>query len=113
VLFEYSKKVLLNLSVSLIFEQPGEIFGLGLFSLKQGDNVEVFLLGKGVEAEQLDTEKFSVSEQMAAFADAGGGLLACGTCIRLRKGEGETACPLSDMSNLHRMIVECDKVISF
>lgn len=42
-------------------------FRLGVFALGQGDRVRIFLLGKGVECEQLDTEQFVVTEQMKAL----------------------------------------------
>jgi len=42
-------------------------FRLGVFALGQGDQVRVFLLGKGVECEQLDTEQLVVTEQMKAW----------------------------------------------
>lgn len=32
--------------------------------LKERDEVKIFLLGKGVECESIDTDKFKVSEQM-------------------------------------------------
>ena len=88
-------------------------FRLGVFALKQGDAVQVFLLGKGVEAEHLDTEAFKVTAQMEALIAAGGKILACGTCLQLRK-QGETAlCPLSTMADLYRLISESEKVLTF
>ena len=35
-------------------------FRLGVFSLKEGDEVKVFLLAKGVECEKLVDDKFNV-----------------------------------------------------
>ncbi len=37
-------------------------FRFGNFCLKEGDDVTVFLMAKGVECESLDTEKFVVTE---------------------------------------------------
>lgn len=87
-------------------------FRLGVFALDQGDEVKAFLLAKGVEAESLDTEKFKVTEQMQLFADKGGEILACGTCLKIRHSEGSELCPLSTMKDLYELIAECDKVIS-
>lgn len=39
-------------------------FRLGIFSRKQGDTVSVFLLGKGVEVESLDRDKFDITGQI-------------------------------------------------
>lgn len=88
-------------------------FRLGVFALKQGDQVKAFLVAKGVECEELETEQFKVKEQMQAFADNGGKILACGTCLKLRHSEGSELCPLSTMADLHALIRESDKVVTF
>ena len=88
-------------------------FRFGNFALKRGDTVGVFLLGKGVECESLDTEKLNVTEQMLQFADAGGKILACGTCLKLRQSQGSELCPLSTMQDLHDLVRESDKVLTF
>lgn len=77
------------------------------------DEVQVFLLGKGVEAETLNTDKFKINEQMAMLAAAGGKIMACGTCLKVRQSEGSEICPVSSMKDLHQMVVECDKVLTF
>ena len=46
--------------------------------------MQVFLLGTGVEAQSLDTDKFKITEQMQTLRAAGGMILACGTCLKLR-----------------------------
>ena len=87
-------------------------FRLGVFALKKGDSVRMFLLAKGVEAESLDTEKFNVTDQMKDFIGAGGAILACGTCLKIRRSEGSELCPVSTMADLYDLIKESDKVIS-
>lgn len=88
-------------------------FRLGVFSLKQGDVVRVFLLAKGVECEKLDAGPFRVVEQMRALADGGGKISACGTCLKLRNSSGSELCPLSTMKDLHEIIRDSDKVVTF
>jgi len=88
-------------------------FRLGNFVVKAGDEVKVFLLGKGVECESLDTDKFKVTEQMKQFVDFGGKILACGTCLKIRHSSGSKICPLSSMSDLYAIIKTSDKVVSF
>lgn len=88
-------------------------FRLGAFCRKQGDEVSIFLLGKGVEAEQLDTVKFKVTEQMRSFVDQGGELLACGTCLEIRKQGASDACPVSTMQDLYNLIQQSDRVLTF
>ena len=39
-------------------------FRLGNFAQAMGDQVSVFLIGKGVEIESLDTDRFNISEQV-------------------------------------------------
>ena len=88
-------------------------FRLGVFSRKQGDTVSVFLLGKGVETESLESGKFDVIGQMRSFSKAGGSILACGTCLKIRQSEGSDICPVSTMQDLHTLIGDSDKVLSF
>ncbi|HJX69636.1 MAG TPA: DsrE family protein, partial [Dehalococcoidia bacterium] len=62
-------------------ETAWNAFRFGNFVVKEGDKVKVFLLGKGVECESLDTDKFKVTEQMQTLVDNGGEIFACGTCL--------------------------------
>lgn len=106
----------MNLGLVIYSNDPETVwnaFRLGEFSLKQGDAVSVFLLGKGVEAESLDSTNFDVLGQIRSFVEAGGLILACGTCLKIRKLEGSEICPLSTMQDLHELIRYSDKVLSF
>lgn len=88
-------------------------FRLGVFSCKQGDAVSAFLLGMGVEAETLKSDRFDVAGQMRSFSEAGGSILACGTCLKIRQSEGSDICPVSTMHDLHALIQDSDKILSF
>lgn len=94
-------------------ETAWNAFRLGVFSLKQKDDVRVFLLGKGVECESIDTDKFKVTEQMKQCIDNGGSILACGSCLKIRSSQGSETCPLSTMKDLYDIIKESDKVLTF
>jgi uncharacterized protein involved in oxidation of intracellular sulfur len=94
-------------------ETAWNAFRFGSFTLKQGDSVRVFLLGKGVESESLKTEQFYVKEQMQSFVDAGGMILACGTWLKLRHSEGTDLCPLSTLQDLYELVRDSDRVVSF
>jgi len=83
------------------------------FALSQGDEVGVFLLAKGVELESMDNAVFKVMEQAVNFKKDGGRILACGTCLKIRKSEGTEMCPMSTMRDLYKMIAECDKIVTF
>lgn len=88
-------------------------FRLGNFSIKAGDEVKVFLLAKGVECESIGTGKFPVTEQIQQFVNLGGKILACGTCLKIRRQSESAVCPLSSMEDLYDLIKSSDKVISF
>ena len=94
-------------------ETAWNAFRFGTFAIKQGDSVRVFLLAKGVECESLHTEQFPVKDQMQAFVDLGGTILACGTCLKLRGSEGTELCPLSTLQDLYEMVRDSDRVLSF
>lgn len=88
-------------------------FRFGNFSLKEGDEVKLFLLAKGVECESLDTEQYKIKEQIQALVSNGGTIYACGTCLKMRQSAGSETCPLSTMKDLYTIVKECDKVVSF
>ena len=88
-------------------------FRLGVFALKEGDTVKVFLLAKGVECETLDTDQFPVTAQMKDLVERGGKILACGTCLKVRGSEGTELCPLSTMKDLYELVRDSDRVVSF
>jgi uncharacterized protein involved in oxidation of intracellular sulfur len=88
-------------------------FRFGNFALKEGDEVKVFLLAKGVECESFDTEKFKVTAQMRTFVDNAGKIFACGMCLKIRQSEGSEICQLSTMKDLYQIVKECDKIVTF
>ncbi len=86
---------------------------LALILYYQQDSVEIFLLGKGVEIQQLNQEKFNISEQATLFLEKGGKILACGTCLKLRETHQENACEISTLKDLYTLIKTADKVLTF
>jgi uncharacterized protein involved in oxidation of intracellular sulfur len=88
-------------------------FRYGNFALKEGDAAKIFLMGKGVEAESLDTEKFAVTQQMKDFVKAGGKIFACGTCLKVRNTGATDMCPLAGLKDMHAIIKESDRVLTF
>ena len=87
-------------------------FRLANFSLKKKDEVKVFLLAKGVEAEDLSNEQFNIKDQMESFITNNGEIYACGTCLKIRNSEGNELCPMSTMADLYDIIDQSDKIIS-
>lgn len=88
-------------------------YRFGNFTLKEGDSVKVFLLGKGVECETLDTGKYKITEQMGSFTDQGGEIFACGTCLKSRQSQASKMCPISTMKDLYEIVKESDKILTF
>ena len=85
---------------------------LGNTALKAGHEVGVFLMGSGVEIENIKDQTYDVAGTLNTFLNSKGELLACGTCLKSRHQDGG-ACPISTMAQLVQLIVESDKVISF
>ena len=82
---------------------------LGIVALKNKHKVKLFLLGKGVEIEDIKDEKYDVKEQADLFIENKGKILACGTCLKSREKEGSNVCPISTMKDLskttsHRLV---------
>lgn len=88
-------------------------FRFGLKPLTKGDEVKIFLTGKGVEAEQLDTPEFAVTQMMRDFMDMGGSVLCCGSCAEKIRGMKPKLCPIGGMNDMYEIIVEADKVLTF
>ena len=106
------------MKLGLILSQtdPETVFNalrLAGYSLKQGDDVKIFLIGKGVELDQISDPKFKVEEEARKVLDAGGQFLACGTCLKLRQSVGSEICPLSTLQDLYEMVRDSDRVLTF
>ena len=85
---------------------------LGNTALDAGHEVSVFLMGSGVEVEEIKSEKFDVAEVLNKFIGNKGNLLACGTCLKVRQQE-TGVCPVSTMPQLVQLIADSDKVVTF
>ena len=84
---------------------------LGSKALEAKNEVSMFLLGSGVEVENIKDESFDVAEALSNFLDSGGKLLACGTCLKVRH-QVTGVCPVSTMAQLVEMISDSDKVVT-
>ena len=95
-------------------ETVWNVFRLANFSLKQGDEVKIFLIGEGVEYEQGSSEKFNIAEETTEFLKSDKAhILACGTCLKSRNQEETNTCPMSTMKDLYELVQECDKILTF
>ncbi|WP_291104922.1 MULTISPECIES: DsrE family protein [unclassified Flavobacterium] len=86
---------------------------LANYSKKEGDEVSVFLLGKGVEVDKLVKENKDVDEQVKKLLDSGGTILGCGTCLQSRNNTSPTICKFSSMKDLYELIRKNKIVLTF
>jgi uncharacterized protein involved in oxidation of intracellular sulfur len=105
----------MKLGMIITQTDPETVFNalrLALYSLEQGDEVHIFLSGKGVEIDQIVDAKFDVKTQAQKVLDAGGLFLACGACLKLRSSGGSEICPLSTLKDLYEMVRDSDKIVT-
>ncbi len=96
------------------YEKAWNAFRFALTAIKQSHEVKVFLMGEAVECEGLTHEKYNVDEQLHRYVDAGGEILACGTCIKSRNLENSMeVCPISTMLDCLNVVVWADKTVTF
>lgn len=105
------------MKLGLIITQtdPETVFNalrLALYALKQGDEVKVFLSGRGVEIDKIADERFDVQDQARKLLEAGGKFLACGTCLKIRNSAGSEICPLSTLKDHYEIVRDSDKLIT-
>lgn len=95
------------------FEKAWNAFRFAVTAMKQGHEAKVFLMGEAVECEGLTHEKYNVDQQLRAFVNNGGELLACGTCLKSRQLDATESCPLSTMVDCVNMVTWADKTVTF
>src|SRR5674476_320542 len=86
---------------------------LANYSKNQGDTVSVFLLGKGVELDNLVKTDKDVKEQADKFLENGGTILGCGTCLRNRNNNEPQVCKFSSLADLYELIRKNKIVLTF
>ncbi|MBD8389130.1 DsrE family protein [Dysgonomonas sp. BGC7] len=94
-------------------EKAYNAFRFATSAKKQGHEVKVFLMGEAVECEELTDSKFDVRGQLLKFVEVDGDLLACGTCLEIRKKGGSDACSVSTMIDCVEMVEWADKTVTF
>ena len=88
-------------------------FRFGNEALKNNHSVKMFLLGKGVEIENVKDDKFPLLEgSIKKFIKNNGIILACGACLKIREKE-IGICPVSAMEDVLKIVEESDRVVTF
>jgi uncharacterized protein involved in oxidation of intracellular sulfur len=88
-------------------------FRLANYSKNQGDTVQVFLLGKGVEVDNLVNENEDLKQQVEAFLEKGGEIPGCGTCLQSRKNDEPQVCTFSSLADLYDVVRKNKIVLTF
>jgi sulfur relay (sulfurtransferase) complex TusBCD TusD component (DsrE family) len=105
----------MKLGIIITQTDPESVFNalrLAKFSLSEGDQVRIFLSGRGVDIDKIEDSKFDVHALAREVLEAGGEFLACGTCLKIRQSEGSEIWPLSTMRDQYEIIRDSDKVIT-
>lgn len=88
-------------------------FRFGNEALSKEHGVKVFLLGKGVEVENVKDDKFPLIQgAIKKLIKNDGIVLACGTCLKMREKE-IGICPVSAMGDMLKIVEESDKLLTF
>jgi uncharacterized protein involved in oxidation of intracellular sulfur len=88
-------------------------FRLANHSKNQGDTVQVFLLGKGVEVDLLINDNDDLKQQVETFLEKGGEIQGCGTCLQSRKNDEPQVCTFSSLADLYAMVRKNKIVLTF
>lgn len=83
---------------------------LANIAVSKNDEVNVFMLGKGVLFEQINNEQFKVKEQIDTFK---GNMYVWGVCMKAHGLVGSKICPVGYMNDLYESVREADKVLTF
>ena len=86
---------------------------LANLALSKNDTVSVFLVGGGVEYTKNTSDQFDIKKQVEKFLESGGNIIACGTCLAIRKQEGGKECPAGNLEDWYRIVSENDKILTF
>lgn len=87
---------------------------LANLALGKGNTVTVFLTGEGVEYDKDNSSQFDIKGQVDTFLNSSNSrIIACETCMNMRKQKDSKECPVGGIADLYRVIVDSDKVITF
>jgi uncharacterized protein involved in oxidation of intracellular sulfur len=95
------------------FETVWNAFRFANYSKKQGDTVSIFLLGKGVELDDLVKSDKNIKEQTDTFLSNGGTILGCGICLKSRNNNEPQVCKFSSLKDLYDIVRKNKTVLTF
>jgi len=105
----------MKLGIVVTQTDPESVFNvlrLAPYSLEQGDEVRIFLSGRGVEMDRIEDARFDVRGQARKVLDAGGTFMACGSCLKLRGSRGSEVCPMSTLKDHYELVRDSDRLVT-
>jgi uncharacterized protein involved in oxidation of intracellular sulfur len=105
----------MKLGMVITQTDPETVFNalrLALYSRERGDEVRIFLSGRGVEIDKIKDPKFDVPAQAQKVLDAGGKFFACGACLKIRNSQGSEVCPLSTLKDHYEIVRDSDRLVT-
>lgn len=105
----------MKLAIIITQSDPETVFNslrLASYSLKQGDEVKLFLSGRGVEIDRIADAKLDVKKLAHDILSLTRKILRLWNLIKLHKSDGSDNCRFSTMKNQYEIIREADKVIA-
>jgi len=105
----------MNLGIVITQTDAETVFNvlrLAKYSLDQGDDVRIFLSGRGVEMDKIEDARFNVREHARIVLDAGGRFYACETCLKIRESAGSEICPLSTLKDHYEIVRDSDRLVT-
>jgi len=88
-------------------------FRLANVAASESDTVCVFLLGRGVACRTLDTDRFAISSLIGTLLESGASVRVCRTCLEARRMAVPEGFVESNLVDLHDLIRESDRLLSF
>ena|SRR3989344_795409 len=88
-------------------------FRLANLARSKGDAVSIFLIAEGVEYGKHTSDQFNIKKLVEKFLESGGTIVACGTCMAIRKQKSVKECPAGGIEDLYHLIADSDKMITF
>ena len=115
---ENSKQLIEPTSVGLVIysndvETIWNAIRFANFSQNNKDTVSIFLLGKGVELDDLVKNNINLQEQVDMFLKNKGTILGCGTCLQSRNNDEPKICKFSSMSDLYDLVKRNKIILTF
>jgi hypothetical protein len=83
------------------------------FSRSQGDTVSIFLLGEGVELDNMEKSNVYLKSQTDTFISHGGTILGCGVCLQIRKNFEPQVCRHASMKDMYDIVRKNKIILTF